>query len=365
MAGGSRGLRIPNSRNAPIPMNSTARMKGIGRSPGGGDTGSRFRFRGRLGVAPGRNTGKALPCGRPGNGTRASFARGSRTGKGVPRNRPNGVRRIRFGGRVLDPWPDGAGWPSRAEPCLLRLPFPPATWPCGELALGMFCEKVESPATDTARGSVGRPAESSAGLNGSEGEEGAAMQAMIRWLARASLAVALLTAALAGYAGGNTFADPAADVVEGAGIVDLLDDGRRWRYEGEWRDDFPQGPGVMTWPDGTRYEGTVDHVGRPVRGVLTMPDGTRYESDYWSEGTLIFAIHGQYGRGVIVDLDGTIEAGLFLGGTLHGQGVMTWPDGRRYEGEFREGRLHGQGVMTWPDGARIEGEWRDGQRIDE
>ena len=74
------------------------------------------------------------------------------------------------------------------------------------------------------------------------------------------------------------------------------------------------------------YRGPLNARGVPHgRGVMTRPDGVRYE-------------------------------GEFRGRLANGRGVMTWPDGRRYEGEWRDGKRHGRGVETEPDGGRYEGE---------
>ena len=116
-------------------------------------------------------------------------------------------------------------------------------------------------------------------------------------------------------------------------------------------------------PDGTRYEGEVNHAGDPHgRGVLTWsmrelwtdePNGeVRYEGEF---------IHGWFhGRGVLVWSVGYRYEGEFRDGERHGQGVETWTDGDRYEGEFRAGWRHGQGVMTKMTGERYEGSWRGG-----
>ena len=62
-------------------------------------------------------------------------------------------------------------------------------------------------------------------------------------------------------------------------------------------------------------------------------------------------------QGVLTWPDGTHYEGGVRNGEPHGNGVLTWPDGQRYEGGFRNGRPHGNGVLTWPDGQRYEGEW--------
>ena len=99
--------------------------------------------------------------------------------------------------------------------------------------------------------------------------------------------------------------------------------GNCWRYEGRLDiGDLDYGQlvsGILTWPDGRRYEGKFDYgLPHDDQGVLTWPDGRRYE--------------GKIG-------DGELNSG-----------VLTWPDGKRYEGDFRDGQPYGQGVKTWPEG---------------
>lgn len=79
-------------------------------------------------------------------------------------------------------------------------------------------------------------------------------------------------------------------------------------YEGEFRDDFKAGNGVLTWDDGRQYRGQFDN------------------------------------------------------GVFHGQAVMTWPDGRRYRGQYADDRKHGEGTFAWSDGRRYQGQWIVGKR---
>jgi len=79
-------------------------------------------------------------------------------------------------------------------------------------------------------------------------------------------------------------------------------------YEGNFKDDYKEGEGVLTWPDGRQY------------------------------------------------------SGQFVQGKFHGKAVMIWADGRKYEGQYVYGRKHGVGTFIWPDGRRYVGDWNDGRR---
>ena len=90
-------------------------------------------------------------------------------------------------------------------------------------------------------------------------------------------------------------------------------DGSR-KYEGEcYGDDIANGRGIMTWPNGARYEGA------------------------------------------------------FVSGKMHGKGIMTWGAGSykgdRYEGDFVDGKRTGKGLYLSANGNRFEGDFVDGKYI--
>ena len=169
------------------------------------------------------------------------------------------------------------------------------------------------------------------------------------------------------------------------------------RYEGEVDDDCrPHGRGILTEPDGERYEGEFQDGKRNGEGVGTWPTGERYEGEWHSgmphgEGVLTWPglrIEGEWCYGW--HYEGQLDDDADRYGNLrpHGEGVMTWttgstgmipmsrflsergPDGgrwttgARYEGEWYCGEPDGYGVMTWPDGGCIEGEWHCGRHYE-
>ena len=98
----------------------------------------------------------------------------------------------------------------------------------------------------------------------------------------------------------------------------------------------PDGSGVRTWPDGTRYEGELREGEPHGRGVMTMADGTRYEGEF-----RVGEPHGQ-----------VVMSGAVLGGNL------------RFEGEYRDGKpLQGNSDMTTADGTRFEAVIWDGKGV--
>ena len=132
--------------------------------------------------------------------------------------------------------------------------------------------------------------------------------------------------------------------------------------------------GIMTWPDGRRFEGAayvryrydrtdprMELIGEVevIEGVVTWPDGRRFEG----KGIIFFEETAEptEGIGVMMWSDGRRYEGEVMRGQPFswtgdgGPDVMTWPDGGRYEGTFGGA---GRGFYTSPDGARYEAEWR-------
>ena len=187
------------------------------------------------------------------------------------------------------------------------------------------------------------------------------MQAGIRGMGLASVAVAMLTAAPGGYADdqdGQTFPKGAIFMEGGAEEENEAETGDSHvltlpggvRYKGEIYVDVPHGKGVMTLPDGRRFDGWFDN-GLFTGGALEWPDGRRYKGGFFGSSE-------------------RKEHRPFLD-VAHGKGVCTMPDGRRfegywlyggrYEGEVNEdGKPHGQGVLIMPDGTRVECDYTEG-----
>jgi len=73
------------------------------------------------------------------------------------------------------------------------------------------------------------------------------------------------------------------------------------------------------------------------------------------------------GLGVITFLDGSKFVGEYKDGEQNGQGTETYPSGSMYVGEWKDGRKHGQGTYTqygsllYPDGRKYVGEYKNGK----
>ena len=75
------------------------------------------------------------------------------------------------------------------------------------------------------------------------------------------------------------------------------------KYEGETKNEEPNGIGTLTYPNGHKFEGE------------------------WNDGE------------------------------QHGRGTFTWSDGRKYTGMFKNGKPYGKGTYTYLDGTKNLGKW--------
>jgi len=129
----------------------------------------------------------------------------------------------------------------------------------------------------------------------------------------------------------------------------------------------------LNFSDGSMYEGQAEEClisGQQITcfkgmGVYTLKTGYRYEGE--------FKNNKPNGQGLFTSPDGQRYQGGFKDGKLNGIGIMNYPDGRRYEGEYKDNKRDGYGIMTYQDGglyqegSRYEGDWkndkRDGQGV--
>ena len=97
-------------------------------------------------------------------------------------------------------------------------------------------------------------------------------------------------------------------------------------YKGDVVNGIPNGVGILTSPNGSKYIGEFNGG---------KPNG---------HGTLTF------GKG---EWEGQMYVGEFKDGERNGQGKETHPDGDKYVGEFKDGERNGQGTFTFHDGKKV------------
>lgn len=101
-------------------------------------------------------------------------------------------------------------------------------------------------------------------------------------------------------------------------------------YEGEVKDNQPNGLGILKGIDGSKY------IGEWLEGV------------YNGKGTLF--------------LYGDKYVGDFKNGKYHGKGLLTTNQGNTFDGEWKEGKFHGKLIMKFKSGSKFDGEWKDGKK---
>ena len=65
------------------------------------------------------------------------------------------------------------------------------------------------------------------------------------------------------------------------------------------------------------------------------------------------------GLGVITFLDGSKFVGEYKDGEKNGQGIFTFSWGQKYVGEWMNGEKNGRGTTTWTDGYQYVGYFKD------
>jgi hypothetical protein len=124
------------------------------------------------------------------------------------------------------------------------------------------------------------------------------------------------------------------------------------RYKGDWKNGYPEGHGVYTWPDGSKYDGQWKDGKANGYGIRTLVSGESYDGE-WRNGQ-------QEGQGVNIWPDGTKYIGQWMDGKCEGSGIMTHTNSEKYDGEWKDGNPQGHGVLTEPDGRTLEGNWQKG-----
>lgn len=173
-------------------------------------------------------------------------------------------------------------------------------------------------------------------------------------------------------------------------------------YKGEWnkKKNCKEGKGVMVWPEGVQYSGSLhddklNGFGRLIHRLGDVYEGDFYDGKAFGEGTYYHSngvkYSGQFqddlpngfgaeewvdgshyegswergvkeGHGRFMWNNNSVYEGTFHNNLMSGRGTYMWADGRKYVGEFANGKLNGKGMFTWPDGRRYEGHYQDDEK---
>ena len=112
-------------------------------------------------------------------------------------------------------------------------------------------------------------------------------------------------------------------------------------YEGEWKDDLPDGMGKQKMADGSVYEGMF-------RGGIKQGKGKYYFGEGMYEGQFKDDVFD--GQGILLMNCGKYIKGTWRIGQLQGQGQMEWPSGQKYKGNFSHNQREGEGTYYFGDG---------------
>jgi hypothetical protein len=168
-------------------------------------------------------------------------------------------------------------------------------------------------------------------------------------------------------------ADTVSRQMSGKGVLEVGDGSV---YEGEFKENRPEGVGVFTYPNGDVYRGSFVNGKLEGKGSILFSNQTRYEGEARAglangQGRMEFVtgdvyegqfVTGKYhGEGKFRYASGDHYEGEFVSGMFHGTGTFTWKDGVQYTGQFLNGTRHGQGRKSSPTGEWQEGEWKNNQ----
>lgn len=121
-------------------------------------------------------------------------------------------------------------------------------------------------------------------------------------------------------------------------------------YQGELRDNLPDGRGIWVWANGARYEGGWRHGLRSGRGRLLDARG-EYDG-MWREDR-------RNGVGMQREGETSIYRGTWQDDRRHGPGIETFSNGVSIQGNFVDNQPQGRVIYTFGD-RRYEGELREG-----
>ena len=111
------------------------------------------------------------------------------------------------------------------------------------------------------------------------------------------------------------------------------------------------GTGILSFPNGMRYEGAFKDGNFHGRGRLTYANGDVYSGKFQNDRIS--------GFGTMVYKTGDKYVGEWKNEKPNGKGNYYYSTGERYEGEMADGRFEGKGKFLYNDGSSYEGDWKN------
>ena len=124
-------------------------------------------------------------------------------------------------------------------------------------------------------------------------------------------------------------------------------------YKGNVVNGVPNGVGILTSPNGSKYIGKFKDGKPNGQGKEIRTDGKNYVGEF-KDGL-------RDGQGTYNLSNGKKFVGEWKNDKINGQGTMTFPNGSKYVGGWKDHKFHSQGTFTWSDGSKVEGEFREGR----
>ncbi|HLP95084.1 MAG TPA: caspase family protein [Saprospiraceae bacterium] len=143
------------------------------------------------------------------------------------------------------------------------------------------------------------------------------------------------------------------DCKNGAGIFRYSANSQ---YNGQFRNGYPYGMGVMVYADGAVYEGIFFYgIKSGEKGTITYVNGDKYIGQ-WSDDF-------SNGKGEYWFKSGERFEGSFVYGEFEGQGTMHYTNGAYYSGGWKKSKKHGEGTFYHANGSQQSGSWLKGKLI--
>ena len=160
-------------------------------------------------------------------------------------------------------------------------------------------------------------------------------------------------------------------------------------YQGQVRDNLPDGTGSCKYSNGNVYEGWWQNGKRNGIGVLKHQNGSIISEGKWKDDNYIGfnigvssvnesrenngrnnsgSVHGVSNRNEVSNVNnfqlpnGANYTGAIKNGKREGKGMMNFVNGEQYEGDWKCDKREGKGVLKYIDGSKYEGDWKCDKR---
>jgi hypothetical protein len=125
-------------------------------------------------------------------------------------------------------------------------------------------------------------------------------------------------------------------------------------YEGEIKENQPDGKGKKVGPNGEEYRGHWKADMQQEFGERKYPDNLKIEGK--------FVDNFLHGNGSAKWSDGSHFEGEFIQSTIKGKGTFTIADGEYYQGSWNFNLPNGKGEYFFKDGQKYNGDYVNGRR---